>query len=103
MFGDAGGAGVFFYDTLDGTGSEATIIAGGVNRVDVTRIIEEEGGEGIVAHGKVIADAVGGGLRDKNGAVFLTFATDEEFATVEVNGIAIEGDELGNTETTRKK
>lgn len=87
---DAGGAGVFFDNTLDGAGSETTIVAGGVDGVRVARVVEKEGGQGIIASGEVVASGVGGGLRDEDWPVFLTLAADEKFAAVEVDRVAIE-------------
>lgn len=43
-------------------------------------------------------DAVGGGFRDENGAVFLALAANDELATVEIDAVAIEFDEFGDAE-----
>lgn len=43
-------------------------------------------------------DAFGGGFGDENGAVFLTFAADDELAAFEVDAVAVELDELGDAE-----
>ena len=103
MFGDSGGASVFFYDSLDGTRSETAEIARSINGVLVTGIVEKKSGEGIGTGGEIFADAVGGGLRDEDGAVLLTFATDDKFAAVEIDGIAIEIDKFRNAETAREE
>ena len=66
----------------------------------VFAVVEEEGGEGIGASVEVILDAFGCGFGDKNGAVFLTFAADDKFATVEVDAVAVEFDEFGDAEAT---
>ena len=39
VFGDAGGAGVFFYDPFYATGGEATVISGGGSGLEVFRIV----------------------------------------------------------------
>ncbi len=69
----------------------------------VFAVVEEEGGEGIGASVEVILDAFGGGFGDENGAVFLTFAADDKFATVEVDAVAVEFDELRDAETAREE
>ena len=66
----------------------------------VFAVVEEEGGEGIGASVEVILDAFGGGFGDENGAVFLAFATDDKFATVEVDAVAVELDKFRDAETT---
>jgi len=38
-------------------------------------------------------------MADEDGAVFLAFAADDEFAAVEVDGVAVEADEFGDTQT----
>lgn len=96
VLGDAGGAGVFLDDAFNGAAGETAIIARGVGGREVFTIIEKEGSEGIGAGIKVVLDAFGGGGGDENGTVFAAFATDKEFATVEVDGVAVELDELGN-------
>lgn len=42
-----------------------------------------------MAGAKIIVDSIGGGGTDKNGTVFAAFAANNEFATFEVDGIAI--------------
>ena len=54
VFGDAGGASIFFDDTLDGAGSDAAKIAGGVDGLLVVGVVEEEGGKGIVANAEIV-------------------------------------------------
>ena len=92
MFSDSGGASVFFDNTLDGAGGEAAEIAGGVDSVLISGVVEEEGGEGVGSGGEIFGDAVGGSFGDENGAVFLALTTDDKFATLEVDRIAIEVD-----------
>lgn len=65
-------------------------------------VIEKKWGKGIITRVKIIADTVGGSLRDENGAVFATFATYHKFAAVKVDRVAIERDELGNTQSARE-
>lgn len=98
VFSDAGGASVFFDDALDGAGGESSEISGGVDGALVFGVVEEEGGEGIVAGGEVVASGFGGGFADEDGAVFFAFAADDELATVEVDGIAVEANEFGDAE-----
>lgn len=56
-----------------------------------------------MAHGEIVLDAIGGDLTDKNGAIFTAFPTNIEFATLEVDGVAVEIDEFGDTQTAGKK
>ena len=100
MLGDAGHFGVFLDDALDGAGGKTAIIAGGVDGLEVAAIVEKKRVEGISASREVVADAVGGGFGDENGSVFVAFTADDELAAVEVDGIAIELDELGDAKTT---
>ena len=48
---------------------------------------------------QIVGDFFGGGFADKDGAVFLAFAADDEFAAVEVDGVAVEVDEFGDAQT----
>ena len=82
MFGDAGFFGVFFDNTLDRARSEAAVVAVLGRDTGIFGVIEEEGGEGIVADGEIIFDAGSGGLVDENRAVFAAFAADDELAAV---------------------
>lgn len=100
---DAGLAGVFLDDALDGARSEAAEITGGVELALVFAVVEEEGGEGIGAGVEIILDAFGGGLGDKDGAVFLAFAADDEFATFEIDTITVKFSEFGDTEAAREE
>lgn len=96
VFRDASFAGVFLDDALDGARSEAAKITGGVEFALVFAVVEKEGGEGVGAGVEVILDAFGGGFGDENGAVFLAFATDDKFATFEVDTITVKFSELGD-------
>lgn len=100
---DASFAGVFLDDTFDGAGSEAAEVAGSVEFALVFAVVEEKRGEGISAGIEVILDALGGGFGDENGAVFLTFAADDELAAVEVDTVAVEFGEFGNAEAAREE
>lgn len=97
VFGDASEFGVFLDDALDGTGGEAAVVAASVDFLEVAAVVEEKRGEGIGAGVEVIADMLGGGGGDENGAVFLALTADDEFAAVEVDGIAVELDKFGNS------
>lgn len=103
VLGNAGGASMFLNNTFDGARGEATVIARGVDSVEIARIVKKESGEGILAHVEIFADTVGSSLGDENWAVFLAFTTDDKFATVEVDGVAIEIDKLGDAEPARKE
>lgn len=98
VFGDAGLFGVFLDDAFDGAGGEAAVVAGGGGEAGVFAVVEEEGGEGVFADFEVLGDFEGGGFADEDGAVFFAFAADGEFAAVEIDGVAIEGDEFGDAE-----
>lgn len=67
------------------------------------RVVEKERREGIGSGIEIVANTAGGGFRDEDGAVFLAFAANDKFATVEVDGIAIEGNKLGNAKPSREK
>lgn len=103
VFGDAGDAGIFLNDALNRTGSKAAKIARGGDGLLVAGVVEEEGGESVGASIEVIADAVGGGLIDEDGAVFAAFTADDKFATVKVDGVAIEFAEFGDAEAAREE
>ena len=99
MLGDAGGFGVVVDDALDGTGGESSEITGGVDGVEIAGIVEKESGEGIVTDGEIVFGGGGGGLADENWAVFFAFTTDDKFAAVEIDAIAVEVDEFGDAKT----
>lgn len=103
MLGDAGFPCVFFDETLDGASGETAVIAGSVGSAIVAAVAKEERGECVGAGGEVFADAIGGGFGNENGAVFAAFTTDHEFATIEIDKIAVEADKFGNTETGGKE
>ncbi len=103
MLGDAGKLGISLDDALDGAGSETPIIAGGVDGLEIFTVIEEEGSEGIGAGIEVVTDAFGGGFRDEDRTIFVAFAADDELATLEIDRITIEFDELGDAEAAREK
>ena len=85
VFSNSGSAGVFFYNALDGAGGEAAIISGSVGRREIMRVVKEEGRKGVGTSGEIFFDAVGGGLGNEDGTVFLAFAADDKFATLEVD------------------
>lgn len=103
MLGDAGHFGVFLDDAFDRTGSEAAEVAGSVDLALIAAIVEKERNEGVGAGVEIILDMLGGGGRNKNWAIFATFTTDDKFAAVEVDRIAVEASEFGNAETTGEK
>ena len=98
VFGDAGEFGVFFYEALDGAGGEAAVVAGGVGGAGVSGVVEEEGGELVGAALQIFGGTGCGCFTDKNGAVFLAFAADDEFAAVEVDAVAVKVDEFADAE-----
>lgn len=57
-------------------------------------VVEEKWFKIIVTRGKVFLDTGSGGLGDENGAVFVALASHHEFATVEVDVVAVEIDEF---------
>lgn len=67
------------------------------------RVVQKKGRKRIVPNCKIVADAVCGGFRNENGAVFLAFPADDKLATVEINGVAIKSDELGDAKPTREE
>lgn len=58
----------------------------------VLAVVKEERSEGIGASVEISLDAVGGGFRNEDGAIFLPFSADDKFATVEVDAVAVELD-----------
>ena len=98
VLGDAGSFGVMFDDALDGARGEAAEVARSVEFVEVFGVVEEEGGEAVAAGVEIVARGVSGGFADEDGAVFFAFAADDEFAAVEVDGVAVEVDEFGDAE-----
>ena len=100
---DAGEAGVFFDNALDGAGGETAVVAGIVNGLEIAGIVEKEGGEVVGTDGEVVLYRFGGGVADEDGAVFLALAADGEFAAVEVDGVAVKLDELGDAEAAREE
>lgn len=103
VLGDAGLPRVFFDHALDGSRREAAVVARGVDGALVFAVVEKEGVKGIVADGEIISDGTSGGLGDEDGAVFVSLATNDELAAVEVDRVAIEPDKLGDTEATGKE
>lgn len=103
MFGDAGHSGVFLNNALDGAGGKAAEVARSIDLAFVAAVVEEEGNEGVGAGVEVILDVFGGGGGNENWAVLAAFAADDKLAAVEVDGIAIETGEFGNTKPTGKK
>lgn len=103
VFGDAGHFGVFLDDAFDGTRGETAVVAGSIDRLKIATIIEKKGSEGIGASIEIILDPVGGSFGDENGTIFAAFATNDKLAAVEIDGIAIEFDEFGDTEPAGEK
>ena len=103
VFGDAGKASVFLDNAFNRASRDAPKIAGSINGLLVFAIVEEEGGERIGAGGKIFLDMIGGGLINKDGAIFAAFAANDKFTTPEVDGIAIEIDKFGNAEAAREE
>lgn len=99
MLGDAGCTSVFFDDAFDGAGGETAEITRSVNFALTATIVEEEWSESILAFVEIGGNPVGGGGRNENGAIFAAFAANDEFATVEIDGVAVEFDEFGDAET----
>ena len=65
----------------------------------MARVVEEEGGERIIADGEIVASSFGGRLADENRAIFFAFTADDKFAAVEVDGVAVEAHKFGDAET----
>ena len=57
----------------------------------------------VVSGGEVVGDGFGGGGGEEDGAVFVAFAADDEFAAFEVDLAAVEGDEFGDAEAGGKE
>lgn len=103
MLGDTGEFSVFLDDAFDRARGEAAEIAGSVDGIEVFAVVEKKGNERISAGIEIIPDPVGGGFGDEDRAVFAAFAANDEFATVKVDGIAIELDELRDAEPAGEK
>lgn len=103
VFGDAGHFGVFLDDAFDRARGETAVVAGSIDGLKIATIIEKKGSKGIGAGVEIILDPVGGSLGDENRTIFAAFATNDELAAVEIDGIAIEFDEFGDTEPAGEK
>lgn len=103
MLGNAGCTSIFFDDAFNRARGETAIVAGGIDRLKMAAIVEEEGSKRIGAGVEVVLDPVGGGFGDENWAVFAAFTTDNEFAAIEIDGITVELDEFGDAKAARKK
>lgn len=103
VFGDSSKLGVFLDDAFDGARSETAVVAGSIDGLKIATIIEKKGSKGIGAGVEIILDPVGGSLGDENRTIFAAFATNDELAAVEIDGIAIEFDEFGDTEPAGEK
>lgn len=89
VFGDAGKAGIFLDNPFDRTWTESAKIARGVRYILIGRVIEEKSGESVTSGGKVFFKMIGGGLINKDRAVFFTFTANHKLAAGEVNGVTI--------------
>lgn len=103
VFGDTGHFGVLLDDAFDGARGETAVVARSIDGLKIATIIEKKGSEGIGASIKIILDPVGGSFGDENGTIFAAFATNDKLAAVEIDGIAIEFDEFGDTEPAGEK
>ena len=92
VLGDAGIFGATLEDALDAARGEAAKIAGGTDGREVAGVVEEKGGELILPSVEIIRNASGGGFTDEDGAIFLAFATNNEFATLDIDRVAVEAD-----------
>lgn len=70
VLSDAGEFGPFFDDAFDAAGREAAVIAVCARCAGVAGVVEEKGGEAVVAGGEIIAYPIGGGFVDEDGAIF---------------------------------
>lgn len=100
MLGDASCASVLLDHTLDAARSETTVISGSINGLEVFAVIEKEGGKGIVTSRKIVSYGIGGGLGDENGTILVSFSPYDELTALEIDGVAIEPDKLGDAEAT---
>jgi len=103
VFGDAGEFGVVVDDALDAAGSETAEVTGRIDGVEMARVVEKEGGEGIASDCEIVTSGLSGGFADKNRTVFFAFATDNELAAVEVDTIAVQTDKFGNAKAAREE
>ncbi len=103
MLSDAGETGVFFDDTLDRAGSEATEIARSIDFALATAVVKKKWGKGVFALVKVGGNPIGGSRGDKNRTIFAAFTADDKFATVEIDRIAIEFNKFGNAKSAGEK
>lgn len=103
VLSDAGETGVFFDDAFDRAGSEAAEIARSADFALATAVVKKKWGKSVFSLIEVGGNPIGGSRGDKNGAVFAAFTADDKFASVEIDGIAIEFNEFGNAKSTREK
>ena len=100
MFGDAGKAGILLYNPFDRTWTGPAKIARGVRYILIGRVIEKKSGKSVASGGKVFFKMIGGGLINKDRAVFFTFTADHKLAAGEVNGVTIQVTKFRNTKST---
>lgn len=103
VLGDAGEFGVVVDDALDTARGETAEVAGRIDGVEMARVVEKEGGEGIASDCEIVAGRVSRGFADKNRAVFFAFATDNELAAVEIDTIAVQTDKFGDAKAAREE
>lgn len=93
FFGDAREFRIVLDDALHRAGSQAEAFTFGVTRLKPA-IPDEEGNRGIATGVQVGREPFTRLWADEHRAIFLTFTSHHEFATLEVDVIAVEIDEL---------
>lgn len=99
VLGDASGFSAFFDNSLNTARSESAEISRGVGGWEIARIIEEKSRELVLAAIEIVGDFFGSSFGNKNWTVFLSFTSDNKFATVEIYRIAIEIDKFADAKS----
>ena len=100
VLGDASEAGIFANHRLHTARREAAEVATGARGTVVATIADEKRVERIMPGAEVGLDLLGSTATDEDWTVFLALTTHHELATLEVDVVAIEIDELRDAQTT---
>ena len=103
VLGDASEASIFANHRLHTARREAAEVATGVCGTVVATIADEERVERIMPGAEVGLDLLGGTATDEDRPVFLALTTHHKLATLEVDVVAIEIDELRDAQATREE
>lgn len=103
VLSDAGETGVFFNNSFDRAGSEATEVARSIDFALATAVVKKKWGKSVFSFIEVGGNPIGSSRGDKNRTIFAAFTADDKFATVEIDRIAIEFNKFGNAKSAGEK